>query len=51
VQLILDNDETWSLMTLVVSRMIDGADLSGVAGQADEMLKGKMGGAFSPGRG
>jgi hypothetical protein len=25
-------------------------DMSGLAGQADEMLKGKMGGAFSPGR-
>lgn len=29
MQVILDNDETWSLMTLIVSRIIDGAALSG----------------------
>ena len=36
-----------------IASQVDAAlagDMSGFAGQADEMLKGKMGGAFSPGR-
>ena len=28
MQVILDNDESWSLMTLIASRLIDGANLS-----------------------
>lgn len=28
MQIILDHDEAWSIMTLVVSQIVDGADLS-----------------------